>query len=70
MEKMENIEQEMMRRLEEQGRKLEEVLDSVNRLKNYFRWTLIISILVIILPLIGIALIIPQILSAVSTSGF
>lgn len=67
---MENIEQEMMRRLEEQGRKLEEVLDSVNRLKNYFRWTLIISILVIILPLIGIALIIPQILSAVSTSGF
>lgn len=70
MEKMENIEQEMMRRLEEQGRKLEEVLDSVNRLKNYFRWTLIISILVIILPLIGIALIIPQILSAVSTPGF
>ena len=67
---MENIEQEMMRRLEEQGRKLEEVLDSVNRLKNYFRWTLIISILVIILPLIGIALIIPQILSAVSTPGF
>ena len=67
---MDNIEQEMMRRLEEQGRKLEEVLDSVNRLKNYFRWTLIISILVIILPLIGIALIIPQILSAVSTPGF
>ncbi len=63
---MEN--EEIFKRIEEQGKKLEEIHQSVERMRKFFLWTLIITAAVIILPLIGLLLIIPQFLD-IYTSG-
>ena len=63
------MEQEILKKFEEQGRKLDEISATVRQLKNYFLWALIISVAVIILPLIGLFFIIPQFLSTYSNLG-
>ena len=55
-----------MKRMEEQEEKLERVYRSIERMRKYFLWTLVITIAVIILPLIGLFFVIPQFLSMYS----
>ncbi len=57
---MEN--EEILKRIEEQGKKLEEIRQSVEKMRKFFLWTLIITAVVIILPLIGLIFVIPQFL--------
>ncbi len=57
---MEN--EEILKKIEEQGKKLEEIRQSVEKMRKFFLWTLIITAAVIILPLIGLIFIIPQFL--------
>lgn len=56
------MEQEILKKLLEQDAKLEAIYRSVERMRRYFRWTLIITILVVIFPLIGLMFVIPQFL--------
>jgi type II secretory pathway component PulF len=63
------MEQEILRKLEEQGAMLEAIHRSVERTRRYFFWTLVITILVIILPLIGLMFVVPQFLSVYSGLG-
>lgn len=63
------MDEEIRKRLDEQARKLEEIYRSVERMRKYFLWTLIVSVLVIVLPLIGLALVIPQFLNTYSSLG-
>ncbi|MDP3727059.1 MAG: hypothetical protein Q8R35_00280 [bacterium] len=63
------MEQEILKKIAEQDVKLDAIYRSVERMRAYFRWTLIITVLVIILPLIGLAFVIPQFLTIYS-SGF
>lgn len=56
------MEQEILKKLQEQDAKLEVIYRSVERMRTYFRWTLIITVLVLILPLIGLVFVIPQFL--------
>lgn len=63
------MDEEIRKRLDEQARKLEEIYRSVERMRKYFLWTLIVSVLVIVLPLIGLALVIPQFLNMYSSLG-
>ena len=62
------MEEEILKKIEEQDKKLEEIYRSVEKMRKYFLWTLIVTIAVIVLPLIGILLLIPQFLS-IYTSG-
>jgi type IV secretory pathway component VirB8 len=55
--------EEIKKRLEEQDKLLQKIYKSIERTRRYFLWTLIISVLVIVLPLIGLALVIPKFLS-------
>jgi type II secretory pathway component PulF len=57
---------EILKKFEEQDQKLEQIYQSVEKMKKYFLWTLIISVAVIILPLIGLIFFIPQFLSIYS----
>ena len=57
---------EIQKKFEEQDRKLEQIFLSVEKMRRYFLWTLIISIAVIVLPLIGLLIVIPQFLSLYS----
>ena len=57
------MENEILKKLEEQGRKIEEIFVSVEKTRKYFLWTLIISVAFAILPIIGLVLVIPQFLN-------
>ncbi len=59
--------QELNTKLDELNRKLEEVSVSVKTMKNYFKWTLIITVLAVVLPMIGLAFAIPSYLSQLNT---
>ncbi|MFY9462266.1 MAG: hypothetical protein WAP51_03645 [Candidatus Sungiibacteriota bacterium] len=62
-------ETEILKRIEEQGKKLDEIYRSVERMRKYFLWTLIITIAVIVFPLVGLMFVIPQFLGTY-TGGF
>ena len=46
------MEEEILKKIEAQDKKLEEIYNSVEKMRKYFLWTLIVTIAVIILPLI------------------
>lgn len=57
-----NALQDIVNRLDEQQRKIEAVFVSVEKTRKYFKWTLIISVAMIVLPMIGLAFVIPAFL--------
>jgi hypothetical protein len=57
------MEKEILIRLEEQEKQLKEIYKSVEKTRKYFLWTLIITVVAILLPLIGLVFIIPWFLS-------
>ena len=63
------MEQEILQKLEEIKKKLEENVKMVRQMKRYFFCTLIISLILIILPLIGRFFLIPQFISTYSDLG-
>ena len=58
---------QILEKLEEQGKKIDSIYKSVEKTRKYFFWTLIISIVVVVLPLIGLLFVIPQFLSLYSS---
>ena len=54
------MDQEILQKFEEQEKRLSDIYQSVEKMRKYFLWTLIVSVAVIVLPLIGLILIIPQ----------
>jgi type II secretory pathway component PulF len=60
-------EQRIFEKLEEQAKKIDGIYKSVEKTRKYFLWTLIISIVVVVLPLIGLVFVIPQFLSLYSS---
>lgn len=50
--------------LAEQNVKIDAVYKSSERLRKYFMWTLIITVATIVLPLIGLAFVVPYYLSS------
>ncbi len=67
--RMEHMEEEILKKIEAQDKKLKEIYNSIEKMRKYFLWTLIITIAVIILPLIGILVLIPKFLSTLSGSN-
>jgi type IV secretory pathway component VirB8 len=54
-------------RLDALEKKIDAIYVSVERTRKYFMWTLIISVVVIVLPLIGMAFVLPQVISTYSS---
>ena len=46
-----------------QDEKLDNIFRSVEKIRKYFLWTLIITVVLFVVPLIGLILVIPQVLS-------
>jgi len=57
------MEEEILKKIEMQDKKLEEIYRSVEKTRKYFLWTLIITLALFILPLIGLLLVIPKFLN-------
>ena len=62
-------EQQTLQKLKEMDEKLDKVYKSTERTRKYIFWMFIISILVVVLPLIGLLFAIPQFLSLYSDLG-
>ncbi len=65
------MEQEILKKLEEQNQKIDAMFRSFERFRKMFMWLIIISIAVIVLPAIGLLFAIPQFLNVYNmTNGF
>lgn len=56
---------EIIKKLTELEAKVDAVYKSAEKTRKYFMWTLIISIVLFVLPLIALIFVIPQFLSAI-----
>jgi len=54
------MEQDILKKMDEQDKKLGAILESSEKMRKYFLWTLIISVAVIVLPLIGLVFVLPS----------
>ncbi|OHA66120.1 MAG: hypothetical protein A3E07_03425 [Candidatus Wildermuthbacteria bacterium RIFCSPHIGHO2_12_FULL_45_9] len=63
---MENNSQEFMELQKEQLNRIEK---SVNQMKTYFRISLILTVAMVVLPLVGLLIVIPQFISLYSNIG-
>ncbi|MBU1091407.1 hypothetical protein KKA27_00890 [Patescibacteria group bacterium] len=63
------MDQELIKKIDNLEKKIDESAKQLKRLRLYFLWTLIISASVIILPLIGLMFVIPQFLDSYQSLG-
>ena len=56
---------EVLKKLAELEEKVDKVYKSVEKTRKYFMWTLILSVVLFVLPLIGLLFIIPQFINSV-----
>jgi len=62
------MDREILKKLEEQDKKIEAIWVSVEKTRKYFLTTIILTIIMTILPLIGLAIAIPIFLGTLSSS--
>jgi hypothetical protein len=56
------MEQEILKKIESNEAKIDEVYKSVEKIRKYMLWTAIITVALIVLPAIGLVFVIPQFL--------
>ena len=66
------MDEELSGKIESLEKKIDAVFRSVEKTRKYFIWTLIITVAMVVLPLIGLVFAIPAYLSTLSglTAGF
>ena len=62
------MENEILKKIEEQGKRIDEVHESVEKIRKYFLWALIISVGAFVIPLIGLIIIIPWFLKVIGSA--
>lgn len=62
------MEADVLKKLEEMERKIDSMFVSVEKLRRYFLWTLIITLVTVILPLIAIIFVAPWALGILSSA--
>jgi hypothetical protein len=63
------MDEETKEKLQEMNKKLGAIYKSAEKTRKYFKWTMIISIVVVVLPLIGLFVAIPLFLNLYSGVG-
>ena len=62
------MDQEMIKKIGEVTEKLDALQKMVAQMRKYFLWTMIISVAVIVLPMIGLVFVVPQFLNTYQQS--
>ena len=60
--------EELLKKLEEQQVKIDAMYVSVEKLRKYFLWTLIITAVTIVLPLVALMFILPSVMSTLTSA--
>ena len=63
------MDQQILQKLAEQDKKIDAIYQSVEKTRKYFMWTLIVTAIVVVLPLIGLLFVLPGFFSAYSNLG-
>lgn len=63
-----DMEQEILQKLQAQDGKLEQIYQSVEKTRRYFLWTLIMTLVMFFLPLLGLIFAIPFFLNSLSAA--
>jgi hypothetical protein len=63
------MEQEILTRLQKNEEKLEKIFISVEKMRRYFLWTLVITVLMVLLPAVGLLFAIPTFMDTYSQMG-
>ena len=64
----EEILQRLEARMETSEKKIDAIYESVRKIQLYFKWTLIITVVLFVLPLIGLMLVIPAFIGNITNS--
>ncbi len=62
------MDQDIQQKLQEQEAKLDRIYVSVEKTRKYFLWTMIVTVAMIVLPLIGLVFAIPYFLNSLSNA--
>ena len=62
------MENDLQQKFEEQDKKLGDIYQSIEKMRKYFLWTLIITVVMIVLPLIGLILILPWFIKIITSA--
>ena len=62
------MENDLQQKFEEQDKKLGDIYKSIEKMRKYFLWTLIITVVTIILPLIALIFILPWFVSIITSA--
>ncbi|MFZ1735414.1 MAG: hypothetical protein WAU31_00565 [Candidatus Moraniibacteriota bacterium] len=62
------MEPDVLKKLEEMERKIDSVFVSVEKLRRYFLWTLIITLVTVILPIVALVFVAPWALGILSNA--
>ncbi|OHA02454.1 MAG: hypothetical protein A3J58_02720 [Candidatus Sungbacteria bacterium RIFCSPHIGHO2_02_FULL_52_23] len=57
------MDNELEKRFAGQEQKLDAIYRSVERMRKYFLWTLVVTVVMIVFPLVGLLIVIPQFLN-------
>ena len=60
------MDQDLEKRLMALEQKIDATYQSAEKMRKYFKWTLIVSIIVIVLPMLGLVFAIPKFLGTLS----
>jgi len=62
------MENEIINKLAEHDKKLDDIYKSIEKMRKYFLWTLIVTIAMIVLPLIALVLIMPWFIRIITSA--
>lgn len=62
------MENDILQKFEEQDKKLDDIYKSIEKMRKYFLWTLIVTIATVVLPLIALVLILPWFIKVITSA--
>lgn len=62
------MEQEILEKLQKQEQRIEQIYVSVEKTRKYFLWTLIATVVTVVLPLVGLVFAIPFFLKTLDSA--
>ena len=60
--------EEVLKKIEEQEKKIDAIYVSVEKTRKYFQWTLIITVVTIVIPIVILIVMIPWLMSALDSA--
>jgi len=64
---MDELERQILQKLEEQDKKISEIHAFTQKTNRYFFWTMVLTIVFFVLPLFGLLFAVPYLLSSISS---